>query len=132
VNTAASLPTTVHIQRRHLVSLIVAIAVLTAAVTWTLVSVTSSHRPAQAQTSSRTTEQVLASLGPAARRRIEAVMALTPLQRAATYGTRPLDALQLDPRSRQYVEAIVALTPEQLAAGFGNLPLEMHGFSSGG
>jgi hypothetical protein len=123
VNTAATLPAIIHIKRRHFISLVVAIAVLTAAISGTLVTVASDHRPARAEASGRTTEEVLAALDPGARRYVESVMALSPLQRAAVYGRDPLDVLQLDPRSRQYVEAIMALTPEQLAAGFGNLAI---------
>jgi hypothetical protein len=71
-------------------------------------------------------ESALASLGKSARAYVEAIMAMTPAQRAATFGTGKLTVgtsresvlASLSPQSRRYVEAIMALTPGQLAAGW--------------
>ena len=116
----ATMPTTVHMKRRHLVGVVVATAAVAATVAATITAVTNDASPPRA---TPTREQVLASISPDARRYVEGVEALTPLQRAAAYGNKPLDALGLEPQARQYVEGIMALTPEQLAAGFGNVGL---------
>ena len=66
---------------------------------------------------------VLASLSPQNRKYVEAIMALTPAQIAAAFGTPTATnasvLASLSPQNRKYVEAITALTTQQIAAAFG-------------
>ena len=116
--TTTTVPSTVTITRRHLLGLAAATMAATAGLTWGITALTTSADAAHAP-SVRTRAEVLASLDPAARQFVAGVTALSPLQLAAAYGNKPLDALQLDASSKQYVEGISALSPEQIQAGFG-------------
>jgi hypothetical protein len=76
-----------------------------------------------ARPSATTQSSVLASLSPQARKYVEGIMALTPAQIAAAFGTGAQTnasvLASLSPANRRYVEAITALTPPQIAGAFG-------------
>src|SRR5262245_8326182 len=99
----AVMPATVHIKRRHLVGLLVATVAATATITATLSAVTSDAISPRSEVAARTREEVLASLSPDTRRYVEGVEALSPLERAAAYGSDPFGAIEMTPRDREFV-----------------------------
>jgi hypothetical protein len=119
---------TVQIRPSRLAGLLVAVAVLTAATTWSASKLDESHSSATAD--------------PAAKAYVDSVMALTAGQRAAVYGNVMVsdqhvnDIVALSPGERaavygnvmvsdQHVNDIVALSPGERAAIYGNLPMSV-------
>jgi len=102
---------TVQIRPSRLAGLLVAVAVLTAATTWSASKLDESHSSATADPA------VSSSSGGAAKAYVDSVMALTAGQRAAIYGNVMV--------SDQHVNDIVALSPGERAAIYGNLPMSV-------
>lgn len=117
---STTIPTTVQLRRSRLVGLMAVSAALAACITWALlVFAVNTGTEGSAPTSAA----VVSSLSPEARQYVEGIMALTPAQLVAAYGTPRVDVLSsLGPQEREYVEGIMALTPAQLAAAYGNEP----------
>ncbi len=87
MNASAPIPTTIHLRPSRLLGIIVAVAALAAAITWALLVFAVDSGSQSAQPAVRTSEDVLAGLSPRARQYVEGIMALTPAQLAAGFGT---------------------------------------------
>jgi hypothetical protein len=76
---------------------------------------------------------VPASLGPGERAYVDGITSLTPLQRAAAFGSHGavLDALGLSAQDERYVRGIASLTPLEQAAALGG-PGVVSGSTTGG
>jgi len=109
MNTSA-LQHKVQIRPSRLAGLLVAVAVLAAATTWSASKLDESHNSATAA------PQVSPS-GAAAKAYVAGMIALTEEQRAAMYGNVTA--------SDQHVKDIVALSPAERVAIYGNLPMSV-------
>jgi cation transport ATPase len=123
-------PATIEIRRSRLLGLVVGVAAAAAAITWAVSTFAVDTTTTTSQQNVQTTEEVLSSLAPGSRSYVESVMALTPAQLRATFGTSPGVASSraptgaevlgsLTPEARRWVEAISKLTPAQVKATFG-------------
>jgi hypothetical protein len=120
MNMTTTIPTTIQIRRGRFLGLVVAVALLAAAVTLVLdITVGGRSQPSHAATPTR--EEVLSPLSPTARQYVEAISAMSPRERAAIYGTNPVEALAFPTDARQYANAVAAMTPQELAATYGNV-----------
>jgi hypothetical protein len=100
---------TVQIRPSRLAGLLVAVALVTAASTWSASKVDESHHTATAEPTA------IASSGAPANDYVHGIVALTGEQRAAIYGNVTA--------SVQHVNEIVALSPSARAAIYGNVPM---------
>ena len=139
MNASTTAPLTVQIGRGRLFALIVGVAAVAAAITWAVTSGVNSGRSQATPIAPASTgvlsmpipptgylnavkTRSLADLTPRERQYVTSLIALTPAELKATFGTGhadPIAALGLTPEDAQSVRAITSLTPAQLVAGFG-------------
>jgi hypothetical protein len=122
MNASTSVPTTIQLRPTRLAGLLVAAAAVAAVVTWALLVFAVNQGTENAQRDISSSDAVLSSLTTQQRQYVEGVMALSPAELAATYGTGRGDVVStLDPEIRRFVEGIASMSPEQIAAGYGNV-----------
>ena len=122
MNATTSVPTTIQLRPTRLAGLMVAAAAVAAVVTWALLVFAVNQGTENAQRDIASNDAVLSSLTTQQRQYVEGVMALSPAELAATYGTGRGDVVStLSPQVRRFVEGISSMSPEQIAAGYGNV-----------
>ena len=122
MNATTSVPTTIQLRPTRLAGLMVAAAAVAAVVTWALLVFAVNQGTENAQRDISSSDAVLSSLTTQQRQYVEGVMALSPAELAATYGTGRGDVVStLSPEVRRFVEGISSMSPEQIAAGYGNV-----------
>jgi hypothetical protein len=124
MSTSATVQHTVQIRPGRLAGLVLAVATLTAATTWSVTNAMSDTRSNSpkgessgyvAEVSALTPEQQAAIWGnvPSGEQHARTVSSLSPEELAAAYGN-------VSP-TEQYVDGIVGMTPVERAAAFGNV-----------
>jgi hypothetical protein len=121
-------PTAVNTRRIRVGGLIAAAAIVGVAA-WAIATYAFGTSSPAAGTG-HTTASVLKSLSPQDRRYVEAIIALTPRQLAASFGTGPAPLASLTPNERRYVLGIASMTPAELAAAFGTTAREAAALAS--
>ena len=122
MNASTSVPTTIQLRPTRLAGLMVAAAAVAAIVTWALLVFAVNQGTENAQRYISSADACLSSLPSQQRQYVEGVMALSPAELAATYGTGRGDVVStLDPQMRRFVEAIASMSAEQIVAAYGNV-----------
>ena len=127
MSTPATLQHTVHIRPSRLAGLLLVVATVTSATTWSVSNMADSTRGSAKPVAATSTY-------------VDEVTSLTPAQRAAMYGNVPanqqraedISAMSADQQAaiygnvspaQQYIEGVVGMSAEQRSATFGNVPV---------
>jgi hypothetical protein len=133
VSASATLPNTIQVRPSHLAGLLAAVAILTSVTTWSVSQITT-----ESHGSSNPASEAVSSPDPAAKARVDDVVALDAEQRIALFGNLTpaqqyapsVDALSPSQQAAiwgnvsptiQYVDGVTALTPDERAAIYGNV-----------
>lgn len=101
-----------------------ALVAVIAVVTWAIATHAVGHQTRPTNHGAPTQASVLSTLTPQQRQYVLGILALTPAQSEAAFGTDPRSGesswtRSLTPGERRYVRAIASMSPSELAAAFG-------------
>ena len=121
MSVATSIPKTAPRGRSHSFVLVAALAAVVALTAWGIATYAVGH---EARPTSPGIPPVLSGLKPQQRQYVLGIVALTPAQSRAAFGTDPVSGDKPRTRSltageRRYVRAIASMSSSELAAAFG-------------
>jgi len=124
MSVSTSIPQTARVGRSTRLIIFAAVAVVIAVVGWAVATYTVGHGSPPANHATSTHASVLTSLTPQQRQYVLGILALTPAQFRAAFGTdRPSGddswMRALTPSERRYAQAIASMSASELAAAFG-------------
>ena len=124
MSVATSIPKTAPRGRSHSFVLVAALAAVVALTAWGIATYAVGHEARPTSRGIPTEASVLSGLKPQQRQYVLGIVALTPAQSRATFGTDPVSGDKPRTRSltageRRYVRAIASMSSSELAAAFG-------------
>ena len=118
VSTSVSQPG--RLSRSHRLVIVSALAAVIAVAAWAIATYAAGSDGRSPQHTASTQASALSVLTPTERHYVLGIVALTPAQVAAAFGTGERSATEsLTPQERRYVQAVVAMSRSQQAAAFG-------------
>jgi hypothetical protein len=135
MSNSIAIPATIQIKRNRLLTLVAAVAVLAAAITWIIVNFAFDTNPSTAPSSAEPVAPAVASSASIDAGRVPSLMSLSPARLAAgalgtgyvlpTAQRGPTLAsvlASMSPETRRYTKTVTSLTFAQLAAGAAGHP----------
>jgi hypothetical protein len=124
MSVSTSIPQTARLGRSTRLVIVAAVVAVIAMVAWAIATYAAGPSSRPTRHTTPTQASMLSSLSPQERQYVLGIVALTPAQLRAAFGTDQPSGVRsrmrsLTPRERRYVQAIASMNSSELAAAFG-------------